>query len=214
MMKLEFKPFYERNLPHFQKNDVYYFITMRLSGSLPLEVILQLQKEQRERLNEISELSDKSYVEKRQLVDEQHRRYFGKFDKLLDNPKSGPTWLILPAIAKLVKHSIHFYDDKKYELLCYTIMSNHVHLVFRILQEDYPLHQILKFLKGYSGKKANEILRRNGEFWQHESYDRIVRDGKECERIITYILNNPVKIGLVEKWQDYEYSYVNEKYYL
>jgi hypothetical protein len=58
MMKLEFKPFYERNLPHFQKNDVYYFITMRLSGSLPLEVILELQKEQRERLKLINSIVD------------------------------------------------------------------------------------------------------------------------------------------------------------
>ncbi|MEY4538786.1 MAG: hypothetical protein RLZZ306_543 [Bacteroidota bacterium] len=148
------------------------------------------------------------------LKDEQHRRYFGKFDSLLDNPKSGPTWLKEPIIAEMVKESIHFYDDKKYELMCFTIMSNHVHIVFRVIKDDYPLYKVMQSLKGYTGKKANEILGLQGEFWQRESYDRIARDDKECQWIITYILNNPVKIGLVERWQDWDYSYVNEKYYV
>jgi putative transposase len=212
-MELKYKPFYERNLPHFQKNDVYYFVTIRLSGSLPIKVILQLQEEQKQKMDEISSLVEKSFEEKVLLKDEQQRRYFGKFDKLLDNPKSGPMWLKDPSIAEMVKESIHFYDGKKYELMCFTIMSNHAHLVFRILKNDYPLHKVMQSLKGYSGKKANELLGLSGEFWQHESYDRIVRDDKECERIITYILNNPVKVGLVDKWEDWKYSYVNEKYY-
>ena len=72
----------------------------------------------------------------------------------------------------------------------------------------------MQSLKGYTGKKANELLGLEGEFWQHESYDRIARNDKECQRIMIYILNNPVRIGLVERWQDWKYSYVNEKYYL
>ena len=213
-MEHNYKPFYERNLPHFQKNGVYYFVTIRLSGSLPLSVILELQNEQKQKMEDISMLDGKSFEEKVLLKDEQHRRYFGKFDNLLDNPTSGPTWLKEPLIAEMVKESIHFYDDKKYELMCFTIMSNHVHIVFRVIKDDYPLHKVMQSLKGYTGKKANELLGLEGEFWQHESYDRIARNDKECQRIMIYILNNPVRIGLVERWQDWKYSYVNEKYYL
>jgi REP element-mobilizing transposase RayT len=47
--------------------------------------------------------------------------------------------------------------------------------------------------------------------WQSESYDHIVRDEDEFYRIINYIINNPVKAGLVENWQDWPHTYINEK---
>ncbi|MEY4538785.1 MAG: hypothetical protein RLZZ306_542 [Bacteroidota bacterium] len=60
-MEQKYKPFYERNLPHFQKNGVYYFVTFRLSGSLPISVILNLQNEQKQKMEEISLLENKSF---------------------------------------------------------------------------------------------------------------------------------------------------------
>ena len=56
------------------------------------------------------------------------------------------------------------------------------------------------------------MLKREGAFWQSESYDHVVRNDVELKRIIAYVLNNPVKAGLVENWQDWPYSYVNEAY--
>ena len=58
----------------------------------------------------------------------------------------------------------------------------------------------------------NKKLGKKGDVWQDENYDRIVRNGEELGRIIRYVLNNPVKIGLVKKWQDWEFSYLNPKY--
>ena len=45
---------------------------------------------------------------------------------------------------------------------------------------------------------------------QHESYDHVVRDGEELDRIIAYVLNNPVKAGLVKNWRQWKWSYVRE----
>jgi REP element-mobilizing transposase RayT len=36
-----------------------------------------------------------------------------------------------------------------------------------------------------------------------------VRDHKELMRIVNYVLNNPVKAGLSEKWEDWKWSYCN-----
>ena len=55
---------------------------------------------------------------------------------------------------------------------------------------------------------ANRALERSGKFWQKESFDHYVRDKKEFWRILNYILNNPVKAGLVEKWEDYPFTYL------
>ncbi len=55
--------------------------------------------------------------------------------------------------------------------------------------------------------KANKILNRKGAFWQHESYDHVVRDGNELERIINYVLHNPVRAGLVSSRDQWKWSY-------
>jgi hypothetical protein len=36
-----------------------------------------------------------------------------------------------------------------------------------------------------------------------------VRDEDELERIVLYIINNPVKAGLVDDWNDWPFTYVN-----
>jgi len=55
------------------------------------------------------------------------------------------------------------------------------------------------------------VLNRSGTFWQHESYDHVVRGDKELIRIAEYVLNNPVKAGLCERWEDWKWNYCNIK---
>jgi putative transposase len=88
-------------------------------------------------------------------------------------------------------------------------MPNHVHLVIadNVKRSDASLYRILQQLKSYTAVQANKLLNRGGAFWQHESYDHVVRDGEELERIVRYVLNNPVKAGLVEDWQNWNWSY-------
>ncbi|PWK26652.1 transposase IS200 family protein [Arcicella aurantiaca] len=206
-----FKPFYRRNLPHFQQNGATYFITTRLYGSLPKDVIIKISKDNAEKISAIK-LSNKNDSEKELLIDEQHRRYFGLFDKYLESNPNGNHWLKNENVAKIIMDALHFRDGKQYELICYTIMSNHIHLVFTVLNEDINLYTILQRLKQFTASQANKILNKTGSFWQEESYDRVVRNEGELTRIISYVLNNPVKIGLVENWRDYPFSYVNQMF--
>jgi hypothetical protein len=43
-------------------------------------------------------------------------------------------------------------------------------------------------------------------FWQEESYDRLVRDEREFEKIRNYIEENPVQAGLVRDASEYRWS--------
>jgi REP element-mobilizing transposase RayT len=65
----------------------------------------------------------------------------------------------------------------------------------------------MQSLKWYTAKECNKILNCTGQFWQHESYDHVVRNEEELNRIIEYILNNPVKAGLVETHEDWKWNY-------
>ena len=71
----------------------------------------------------------------------------------------------------------------------------------------------MKSVKGISAREANKILNRKGSFWQSESYDHIVRNEEELERIIKYVIYNPVKAGLVDKWEDWENNYIAEDWW-
>ena len=74
-------------------------------------------------------------------------------------------------------------------------MPNHVHLVLRLLP-GWSLDKVSHSLKSFTAKEANQLLRRNGRFWQREYYDHIIRDEKEYERLVEYVLGNPTAAGL------------------
>jgi putative transposase len=71
-------------------------------------------------------------------------------------------------------------------------MPNHVHL---LVESAVPTARWLGPLKGFTGHTANRMLGGCGAFWQDESYDRLVRNDDEFDRIRRYIENNPVAAG-------------------
>jgi REP-associated tyrosine transposase len=77
----------------------------------------------------------------------------------------------------------------------------------RFVSRNPPLDVIMKSLKGYTAWECNRALGGKGTFWQPESYDHIVRDSEEFHRIVNYVLNNPVKAGLVKDWRDWKWNY-------
>ena len=115
----------------------------------------------------------------------------------------------------VVAENLHFHADTRYELIAYCIMPNHVHVVLMPLLKDnkeyYSLAQIMHTMKGYTALLANRLLKRTGAFWQHESYDHMVRDAAELDRVIAYVVTNPLKAGLVKEWQDWPWTYYRDQ---
>jgi REP element-mobilizing transposase RayT len=127
-------------------------------------------------------------------------------DRLLDEARSGPTFLGRPAVADSVVEAIQFNADtlRHYEWHAFAVMPNHVHM---LLTPSVALPKLLKSLKGITAKRANELLGRIGEpFWQEESFDRNVRNAREFERIRFYIELNPVRAGLARNAEGYRWS--------
>ncbi len=135
---------------------------------------------------------------------------FDKWDTALIDSNYGPRWLHDLQIAALVAGALHYRDGRAYELHAYCIMPNHVHLVctpLMIASGYVALSSILHSLKSYTAHLANQHLGRNGVFWQHESYDHVVRNDAELKRIVEYVINNPVKANLVPEWESWKWTY-------
>jgi putative DNA methylase len=131
---------------------------------------------------------------------------FAAMDRLLDEARRGVRYLRQPGIADMVVEGIRHNDAVlgHYFLHAYAVMPNHVHLLVTPL---ITLPKLTKSLKGITAKRANAMLKLTVKtFWQDESYDHLVRNGREFDRIRNYIEQNPVRAGLVSEPSDYPWS--------
>ena len=210
-----------RNLPHWFVPAAWHFVTYRLAGTIPAAVLYQLRDCRDKRWQEEKAAGTATPKVRDQL----HKQFFASYDQYLDQ-SCKIDWLADPRIAALIRGNLYHHRGSKYDLLAYCIMPNHVHVLFRVREdatavdssqprllaatgEDFfsdeaadskgPLAGIMHSLKSYTANEANKLLKRTGQFWQHESYDHWVRDEEELERIVDYIVWNPVKAKLVSK---------------
>ena len=219
---MNLKTEYRNQLPHIAPIGACFFVTFRLADALPQAVVKELRYSM---LEEINRLKKEQPVDYKQRIKDARKKFFGQYDHQLDVLKYGACYLERPEIAKIITGRLHELDGKYYDLIAYSIMPNHVHVLFdtsiQVVDDDnfyldeapdnyVQLNQIMKLIKGSTATYANRLLGRNGKFWQKDSFDHYVRTEREFENIISYILNNPVKAGLVEAWDQYPYSYLRK----
>ena len=157
------------------------------------------------------------------------REWFRKFEEILHAAKTGPMWLQHERVAEKVAENLHKLDGNDYRLDAYSIMPNHVHTILQPLLTEADLREsinddghpifvselpglarIMQSLKGRSARECNEVLGRRGQFWEHESFDHAIRRGNSL-RTLLYVLNNPVKAGLVNHWTDWRWTYCRKE---
>ena len=100
-----------------------------------------------------------------------------------------------------------------YDLLTFTVMPTHVHIVFNLLG-NYDLSRVMKGTKGASSHLLNQSRITNGINWLDESFDRIIRNREELNNTIEYIFINAVKADLVNDGNDYSFYFFNDNWKL
>ena len=167
-------------LPHWTAAHAVYHCVFRLADSLPAAVI--------ERYREEAHLATAGSTEKARLE--------ARVEHYLDEGH-GDCWLSQPNVAAAVAGALTHFESARYELSAWCVMPNHVHAVVRPFG-GHALSAILQTWKSFSAKQANQLLGRQGVFWQKESYDHIVRDADELEQTIRYVAENPIRAGLTD----------------
>ncbi len=186
-------------LPHVKREGASYFVTFRLTDSLPNEVLLRFE---RERAAELRRLPAKSAPEQ---AEEIHRDLRRKIERYLDQG-AGECHLRRPEIADRVAGALRYYHGQQYLLDDWVVMPNHVHLILWTLP-NFTLSEILRSRKRHTARQANLILGRTGEaLWQRESYDHWIRNDEEKSRIRRYIRMNPVNARLCKAPEDWKWS--------
>ena len=156
-----------RRLPHLDMIEHYQFVTFRTADSID---------DFMKRISEESiPISMKQY----------------KIDRHLDLSNKG---------AHLYGEALHclyrFLLDKDtllYELTAFSIMPNHLHILFR---QTKNLKKTIHEIKGASALQINRILGRTGTFWEKGYFDKAIRNEEHFERVYRYIANNAIKASL------------------
>lgn len=211
--------FYKRKkLPHFNRAGAFQLITYRLADALPKNALA----EAREKLNNL--------CQQKTLTNVQHyEKVF--IEEQLDRGH-GSCLLRYAPIAKILIENFNFFDHRKYELIAYTVMPSHVHI---LIQEnaDFELADVVYSWKSYTSKqilnyleslyynlvndseqtKLRELcqpLLETRKIWQEDFWDRCIRNEKHFDRAYQYILYNPVKSGLAKQWDEYPYTFTTD----
>ena len=95
---------------------------------------------------------------------------------------------------------------EKYEvdLLVYVLMDNHVHLILRGEIKKY--RHVFESLGASFARWHNRKYGDSGAFWEQRYYNEPIENQQQFLNTAAYIFNNPVKAGMVERPEEYEWS--------
>ncbi|TWU39739.1 transposase [Novipirellula artificiosorum] len=215
--------YYERHLPHQVPSGFPIFLTWNLKGSLPHQVIQEIEAEA-SRLKATPLRRDESehdrklrhakllFVKRDRSLDNECREYV-RLSSLTGVPRVSlerltyddrPMWLADSAAACEVAKSILWGVPARYQLWAFVVMGNHVHC---LLSPNVELQIVTQGIKGFTSHQINRLQNSTGRtFWQDESFDHWARDEQEMYRIIEYIEQNPVSAKLCRRPELWEWS--------
>ncbi|MES2474441.1 MAG: (E)-4-hydroxy-3-methylbut-2-enyl-diphosphate synthase [Verrucomicrobiota bacterium] len=187
-------------LPHWRIPGATYAVTFRTKDSLPASVLKEYEQKKSlllEQLDRGIQLGDPG--ESLQQLREEIRLLTESVIEPALHAAEGPRPLADPAIAAMVESALKHFDGDRYDLLAWSVMPNHVHVLLTP-REGHELEKIIQSWKTHSATQANQRLGKSGTFWQEEYYDHIVRDGEDLKHQVSYILANPGKGSTSSEW--------------
>ena len=95
------------------------------------------------------------------------KRYIKAYDDLLDAERNIIVNLSKPGNTKIIAEAIQFWDGKKLSNHAFSIMPNHLHWVFQLLEKDEEgkpvyLQDVLQSVKRHTANRINKAEGRTG----------------------------------------------------
>lgn len=191
-----------RNLPHVDQPNALTFVTMRLGDSMPCKVIAKWHQEIEAWLRQ-RKLGNRSVDDvmrcesvdmnlKNELRQFQQRKWHGHLDDC-----HGECWLRRPELADEVGRSILHFNANRYDVERFVVMPNHVHVLIQ-MRSGFDLRKTFREIQRFSARMINKIIKREGQLWQGEPFDHVVRSEIQFGYLQGYIRDNPKKANLRE----------------
>jgi putative transposase len=90
------------------------------------------------------------------------------------------------------------------ELLAWTLMPDHIHLLFQLSEQD-KISDFSRRIKSSSSLMVNRSLGCSGKLWASGYYDHAIRNDEDLLAVARYIVANPLRAGICRKVSEYPY---------
>jgi REP element-mobilizing transposase RayT len=106
---------------------------------------------------------------------------------------------IVKIFVDFLKQVAQMYDFRA----IYCFMPDHVHVISMGNSNESDILLGIEAFKQASGYRLKKHY--PGVYWQSSFYDRIIR-ARQLGGVVRYVLDNPVRAGLVAHWRDYPFT--------
>jgi putative transposase len=114
-------------------------------------------------------------------------------------------------LARIVVEQIDSCRDRGfYRLHAFVLMPEHLHILLTPSDKS-SIENVMQMIKGGSSHRIGIEKPQAFPIWRRGFHDRWMRDAEQFWRAKSYIEQNPVKVGLVEKAEEYQWSSANGK---
>lgn len=86
-----------------------------------------------------------------------------------------------------------------------TIMNNHIHMQVK-MDHGENLSKVMQWIFSVFAQRYNRKYSRKGHLWIDRFKSKVIESITTFEKVFEYITNNPVKAGIVNHAEDYEYG--------
>ncbi len=141
------------------------------------------------------------------------KAYFLKYDQSL-NQSTNEAQLNQKGVAETVNSTLQEFEGSLYHILAYTIMPNHIHFLFKLKKPETDdlnkqVEGILQLLKEQINQNIGQYLNLGNNIWATFNCEHHLMLEKEVINLTSYLVEDPVKAGLVDYWKDYPHTYIN-----
>ena len=111
-----------------------------------------------------------------------------------------------PDFTSSCRDSLEFASHQhKIDVLIYCFMPDHLHLLVQPASAGTNVIDFVQRFKSFTGRLAwNHGFQ--GKIWQPSFYDHILREHEDPMKHIRYIVENPVRAGIVDYWNEYPHT--------
>jgi putative transposase len=95
-------------------------------------------------------------------------------------------------------------EDTKVINVAYCFMTDHVHQLVKGDAPDADVKQYIRRAKQYSGFYFKQVFQ--VKLWERDGFNRVLLGDYEPQIAARYIVENPVRAGLVRKAEDYPFT--------
>jgi putative transposase len=91
-----------------------------------------------------------------------------------------------------------------FAITAYCFMPDHVHLLVEAQSDNSDCLHFISRAKQYSGFQYARASQ--GQLWQRYGFEHVLRDDEVALAVARYIIDNPVRAGIVDDPRDYPFS--------